>query len=152
MSHDKRWGKWHYTILAAKRRFQIYLAYLVVIKCSSARPLRSVLPSLIISVAFLLIRIEPECSKIALNCPHAIFTIHHPSYLYIGLHHARDFGSQAPPIFLVLTVVLLIFLLVSSSKRQSDTVLGGFCVIQKTKRFHGAMTSSKSHRNRLNNV
>ena len=36
------------------------------IKCSSVRPLRIVLPSLIVSVAFFFIRIESEQSKIAL--------------------------------------------------------------------------------------
>ena len=36
------------------------------IKCSSARPLRIVLPSLIVSVAFFFTHIEPERSKIAL--------------------------------------------------------------------------------------
>ena len=53
------------------------------IKRSSVRPLRIVLPSLTVSVAFFFTRIEPERSKIALENrarPRAIFTIRHPSY------------------------------------------------------------------------
>ena len=42
------------------------------IKRSSARPLRIILPSLIVSVAFFFTRIEPEHSKIALA--HTLFS------------------------------------------------------------------------------
>ena len=54
-------------------------------------PLRIVLPSLIVSVAFLA-RIEPERSKIALA--HAQYS--RSATINMGPHHARDIGSQAP--------------------------------------------------------
>ena len=57
-------AKWCCARLAAKQRFRIYLA--------SARPLRIVLPSLIIIVAFLFTRIIPERSKVMLA--HAQFS------------------------------------------------------------------------------
>ena len=69
-SRDKRRGKWCCARLAAKCWFQI--CHLWLIKHSSASPLRIVLPSLIISVAFLLIHIEPEHLKIVLA--HAQFS------------------------------------------------------------------------------
>ena len=53
--------------------------HLWLIKRSSARPGKIVLPSLIVSVAFLFIHTGPECLKNHV-CPHTIFTICHPSY------------------------------------------------------------------------
>ena len=81
-SRDKRWQNG--VALASPQSVDFKpVWHLWSTKHSSARPLRIVLRSLIVSVAFFFTCIEPERSKIALKNrarPRAIFTFRHPSY------------------------------------------------------------------------